>query len=603
MTGSVATALIMAILVVGAVGAVVQVAPAAAPPRTYGSWFLTVGGTENDQAWFGVAEDGDGGVVAVGETSSYTAGSLDAFVVKVDNESRVLWASSFGGTSSDILRDVAIDPQGNLYVVGMGRSYSAGSYDGIVARLDEFGNLVWYQVVGGEKLDAFWSAAIDSNGSLIACGYTMSFNASKVDIFVAKFDGEGRIEWAERLGGPLYDYCWSVDVDGEGNIYIGGQSSSFGTSYDGIIAKLLPDGRLDWMVDIDGGDFEAIQAIKAGENGSIYFAGNKRNPDTGDNDVWVGKYSPGSGLVFSETFGGPGNDVAYGIDLGENGTIYATGYTYSFITGSEGKADAFVAILNGADGTLSNFINIGGSYTEMAYALTIGRDGSVYITGKVDTFGAGGKDLMLAKLGKDYLELSEYPEMLWVNDDFPENVNVSKASPAVNETSFNVTLATPTFDIVEPTATPVDAPAYHSLPEAHVATPGGLPPTATFITTTETDYVTTTETVTETVTETETATETTTETVTNTLTTTSTQTETVTETTTQYETLTQTSVHTVTSTSTVTNTVTNTVTSTFTYTTTATKTVETGLPTYEVAGISVLLLVIGLVGGYYLRRK
>ncbi len=558
------------------------------------AWFATIGGLDDDQAWFGVAVM-DGKVVAAGETSSFGSGSSDAFIAALTDEGELLWGVAIGGASSENFRGVAFDENGSIYAAGMGRSFGAGSTDAIIGKFDEFGNTQWFIYVGGEKLDAAWDVAVDQNGSAVAVGYTMSFNASKLDILVIKLAPDGRLEWAERIGGDSYEYGWSVAVDGEGNIYVGGQTKSAGAgSYDGLLMKLTSDGRLLWAVTIGGPSTDAIQSIALAADGSIIFAGNTMSAGAGKYDGFVGKYVPGEGIAWLTIFGGPENDVPYGVAISPNGDVLVTGYTYSFATGDQGKGDAFLAVLDPGDGSIKSFIHVGGPYTEFAYGIASDEGGNAFIVGKVDSFGAGGLDMMVAKITP---ALAAGPAPLhWTSDEFSMPVNVSAAEPVLNETSFNLTTATLSTEFVSPIVTDPEIVGLHWLPETHLATESGTPPYAVTVTTTQTE----TQTVTETTTKTETATLTVIQTETQIITETSTvtQTETVTETTTATSYVTTTA--TTTETSTTTATETQTVTETTTATTTAIQ--EVASPT-ALAGAAVVGLVIGIGIGFAAFKK
>ncbi len=560
-----------------------------------GSWFATIGGLDDDQGWFGIAVKGDT-VAAVGETSSFGSGSSDGLVAVMSKDGALKWAATIGGSSSDNLRGVAIDENGSVYVVGMGRSFGAGSVDGIVAKLDEYGNTEWIQYVGSDKLDAFWSAAVDSNGSLVAVGYTMGFNASKLDALVAKFAPDGRLEWAERIGGDLYEFGWAVAVDSNGSIYVGGQTSSAGAgSYDGLLVKLGPDGRIQWAVAIGGPSADAIQAIKPCPDGSVIFAGNTMSAGAGKYDAFVGKYVPGQGIAWLIIFGGPDNDFPYGLDIAPNGDIYVAGYTYSYITGDQGKGDAFVAVIKEGGG-LKSFVHLGGPYTEFAYAVAADDEGNAYITGKVDSFGAGGLDMMVAKLTPQFL--SGPSNLKWTKQEFPIDVNASLAFPAVSRSGLNLTTATLDTEFVTPIITDPGITALHWIPEEHIATVSGLPPYAVTVTETQTvtETTTQTQTLTTTTTETQIVVSTTTETTTETTTHEVTKTETVTTTQTQTTTATET----VTTTQTLTTTQTTTETTSVPTTTTAIK--EVASPT-ALTATAIVGLLIGIGIGFAVFRK
>ena len=86
----------------------------------------------------------------------------------------ISWAERMGGTSIDYGFDIAVDGGGNTYM--------AGSFEGTA----DFGS------------------------------YSLT-SAGSYDIFVAKLDSNGTVQWAKRMGGISVDFGNSIAVDYAGN--------------------------------------------------------------------------------------------------------------------------------------------------------------------------------------------------------------------------------------------------------------------------------------------------------------------------------------------------------------------------------------------------
>jgi hypothetical protein len=109
-------------------------------------------------------------------------GGSDAFVAKFDAAGTPLWARRFGGPGYDVAHDLAVDPDGFVYVTGSFSSTaetepsqaaliltSRGSDDAFILRLDTKGTPVWLRQVGGAGADAGVGVVV-ADGVLIACG-------------------------------------------------------------------------------------------------------------------------------------------------------------------------------------------------------------------------------------------------------------------------------------------------------------------------------------------------------------------------------------------------------------------------------------------------
>ena len=152
------------------------------------------------------------------------------------------WNTFLGG-SIDEGKSTVVDASGNVYVIGN----SSGSWgspapvvankgdDVFVAKLNSSGVLQWHTFLGSTSTDTAGQLSIDSSGNLIVSGVSLNtwgtpvraFTAGNYEAFVAKVDGTtGALMWNTFLGGAGYDGAISIDVDSTGNIYVTGESAS-----------------------------------------------------------------------------------------------------------------------------------------------------------------------------------------------------------------------------------------------------------------------------------------------------------------------------------------------------------------------------------------
>ena len=67
------------------------------------------------------------------------------------------------------------------------------------------------RIVGGEKLDGFYSVKSTSDGGFIFCGFTENQNASERDILVLKTNFRGETDWLKTYTNYHSDYGWFID--------------------------------------------------------------------------------------------------------------------------------------------------------------------------------------------------------------------------------------------------------------------------------------------------------------------------------------------------------------------------------------------------------
>ncbi|AWV99555.1 SBBP repeat-containing protein [Arcticibacterium luteifluviistationis] len=344
--------------------------------------------------------------------------------------------ASAGGTSldfSDSGESVAVDGSGNVYVTGSfggtanfgGISKtSGGESDVFIAKYNSSGAVQWVQSAGGLLRANGRSISLDASGNIYITGDfrgTATFGGiSKTsgganDIFVAKYNASGVIQWVQSAGGPGNAYGYSLDLDAAGNVYVTG--SYYGTatfsgisktslsSNDIFVVKYNSGGAVQW-VESAGGAFNDIgRSIAVDGSGNIYVTGSYENDlyagglyiyTSGGIDVFIAKYDASGNSQWLRTGGGPSFDVGRSVATDTSGNVYITGAykeTATFYTvdmTSVGDGDIFIAKYN-SDGILQWAQSAGGTLSDSGLSVAVDLVGNVYVTGYyngVATFGS-----------------------------------------------------------------------------------------------------------------------------------------------------------------------------------------------------------------------
>jgi hypothetical protein len=97
-------------------------------------WTRTFGGSDHDYAK-SVKQTPDGGFIIVGSTASFGAGFTDCYIVRTDASGNTLWTRTYGGFDDERAHSVDLTSDGG-YIVGAHTStFGAGSYDAWLLRL------------------------------------------------------------------------------------------------------------------------------------------------------------------------------------------------------------------------------------------------------------------------------------------------------------------------------------------------------------------------------------------------------------------------------------------------------------------------------------
>jgi uncharacterized repeat protein (TIGR01451 family) len=384
----------------------------------FGTW---IGGSGIDYA-NSVSVDRDGNVYLAGDTTSLDfplqnspqtslRGASDAFALKIDSSGSMLVYSTYiGGLGQEGATALAVDGGSNVYLTGFTNSADfpvvnafqparSGSGSGVgsttdafIAKLDPTGSsFVYSSYLGGSASDSGTAIDVDTTGAAYVTGDTSSMNfpvvnafqatpAGQIDAFVARVDPSGTaLSWATYLGGSDFDIVKGIAVNGSGDAYVAGLTSSsnfpinnaiqpsFRGSQDGFITRLKSDGSaLDFSTYLGGTAFDQIYAIAVDSAGNTYVTGSTTSldfpvvnavqstkngdPSIGHSDVFVTKLNPqGSAIVYSTYLGGDVSDQGNSIAVDATGNAYVTGTAFSgdFPTTpspirSAGPSDSFV---------------------------------------------------------------------------------------------------------------------------------------------------------------------------------------------------------------------------------------------------------------------
>ncbi len=153
-------------------------------------WQKTYGGTAWDGAIFAKETTG-GGYIVVGGTESFGAGSQDAWVLKLDESGNVIWQKTYGGPAADIGFSVRPTTDGGYVVAGSTSSFGTGAGDAWVLKLDENGNVTWQKTFGGPAYDYVYLIQQTTDGGYITAGTSSSFSAGSYDAWLMKLDQDG----------------------------------------------------------------------------------------------------------------------------------------------------------------------------------------------------------------------------------------------------------------------------------------------------------------------------------------------------------------------------------------------------------------------------
>lgn len=281
-----------------------------------------------------------------------------------------LWAKSATGTGTAKGYSVCADASGNVFVTGSFLSptitfgsitlLNAGVQNIFLAKFDPNGNVLWAQSAGDTTIDDAYSVSADAGGNVFLTGMfqspTISFgsitltNAGLGDIFLAKYDGNGNVLWAKSAGGTFWDSPSSVSADANGNVFVTGSFGSLATF------------------------------------GSTTLT----STNGGTDDIFLAKYDATGNVLWVKSAGGIYADYGSSVSTDANGNVFLTGSFQSptIIFGSTtinytntGNYNVFLAKYDANGNVLWAKSASGTKAGGVGYSASTDVSGNVFVTG------------------------------------------------------------------------------------------------------------------------------------------------------------------------------------------------------------------------------
>ena len=429
-------------------------------------WALHAGGTGEDRG-YDMAVTSDGticitgffhgqaafGKDADGEKYLQSAGARDMFLSCYSSEGDLLWASRAGGTGKDFGMALVAPDDESLLVTGkfadtaiFGEGVDSVSLteigandDVFIARYSTGGTLDWVRQTGGSATAHGWDIAVNEDGHYAVTGSfsetavfgmgedneTMLVPNGEHDVFTAKFNAQGELQWAKSIGGPEDDRGWDVEIAADGSVYVTGYIAGDGVFTsdapeetvhnagglsDIFIGMYEPDGTLAWIrctgsaddferIDESGRDIIVLEDSSAIFSGFFWstarFSGNGNEEieltSYGQRDTFLVRYFQNGTLDWALHAGGGMSESAACLHSAGSGEFFTGGYFEDvavFGKGgenettlcSEGEQDAFFAMYDN-DGSLIWARRTGGGGSEYVQDIDPAPDNTIVISG------------------------------------------------------------------------------------------------------------------------------------------------------------------------------------------------------------------------------
>jgi hypothetical protein len=269
-------------------------------------WQKTIGG-EADDKLSDLSQTHDGGYILGGYSNSTISGlktensqgNFDYWILKINNRGNIEWQQTIGGDADDRLVSVMQTQEGGYVLAGNSTSNASGNKtkellgrnDFWVLKLNDVGNIVWQNVLGGLEKDGLTSVCQTTDAGYILGGYTSSDKSeSKTedsygsnDYWIVKMKPNGTLDWQKTMGGTDEDRLTAVIQTQNEGVLCAGYSRSLTSGNKTVSTNGLWD---YWVVKLDN--------LLNGTNNELYADNIVLYPSPTATNLTIANYSDSS---------------------------------------------------------------------------------------------------------------------------------------------------------------------------------------------------------------------------------------------------------------------------------------------------------------------
>lgn len=263
-------------------------------------WRKTLGGSQYETV-YGISATTDHGFILAGGTNSndgdvgpfgFDPLYADCWFVKIDAAGEIEWQKRYGSSGAESGASIAQTPDGGYIALATSDTGNGdvpdnyGQTDIWVIRLDSVGELLWSNIYGGSSFDFGQQIITTQDGGFLVTAHVLSADGDIFnyhgggDIWIAKMNALGAIQWKKTYGGSKSDNPTYVYQAPDGGYVMTGHSDSpggdFPTSLGGsdlLLLKLNPNGAIRWQQSYGGESSDYGQTVLPTNDGGFIVSG------------------------------------------------------------------------------------------------------------------------------------------------------------------------------------------------------------------------------------------------------------------------------------------------------------------------------------------
>jgi len=276
----------------------------------------------------------DCGSVIVGVTEEVDSDG-DIHVVKTDQYGSELWSRRLGGPRVDYGTAVREDIDGGIILAGNAYNIVRGSHDIFVAKLDQFGGVVWQDWYGEVAIpeieEQAWDLIVASNGNYALAADFRWPSKDVRNLSVIEIDRNTHaINWWHSYSPGTDNYAFALQEVPAGGYILTGTSVETSTAwrqYDVSLVRVDAFGDLVWMQLYDDGRGKLAfgRGVKVTADGGFIVGGNQHYYVDWRNEPFLLRTDALGAQTWFKTYPSDPTGAAWDVEIRPDGYAF-TGY-------------------------------------------------------------------------------------------------------------------------------------------------------------------------------------------------------------------------------------------------------------------------------------
>lgn len=298
------------------------------------------------------------------------------------------WVNIYSNSPlSNVVSDMAIDSNNNVYIVGHSFVNWTNRDDGILIKYNSAGERLWVRTYNGNENqgDYFTGVVIDDQGYIYAAGHSNRVTTG-YDAVLIKYNSNGDTIWKRFYNDDpknWSEYVNDVNIDKYNNVYIAGFQYRGNRTSSSLILKYDYSGDLVWSNIHDTIVENSVNAVTTDDSSNVYASGFKTGSSFWSKFLLI-KLDKFGTLQWARDNNNSGSQNSEGYDLivDDSSNVLTTG-RYDHNPGMNILNSYIISYMFKYDGTVRNYDLFGNIFRwgSAGRSIKIDHSNNILITG------------------------------------------------------------------------------------------------------------------------------------------------------------------------------------------------------------------------------